>query len=34
VVPCHRVLRNDGTSGGYVGGAVAKTTLLNLEAAA
>ncbi len=33
VVPCHRVLRNDGTLGGYVGGAVAKTTLLNLEAA-
>jgi methylated-DNA-[protein]-cysteine S-methyltransferase len=34
VVPCHRVLRNDGTPGGYVGGAAAKTTLLNLEAAA
>lgn len=33
VVPCHRVLRNDGTLGGYVGGTVAKTTLLNLEAA-
>jgi methylated-DNA-[protein]-cysteine S-methyltransferase len=34
VVPCHRVLRNDGTPGGYVGGPAAKTTLLNLEAAA
>jgi methylated-DNA-[protein]-cysteine S-methyltransferase len=33
VLPCHRVLRNDGTLGGYVGGTVAKTTLLNLEAA-
>jgi methylated-DNA-[protein]-cysteine S-methyltransferase len=33
VVPCHRVLRGDGTPGGYVGGSVAKTTLLNLEAA-
>ena len=33
VLPCHRVLRNDGTLGGYVGGASAKTTLLNLEAA-
>ncbi|MFF5138653.1 methylated-DNA--[protein]-cysteine S-methyltransferase [Streptomyces sp. NPDC013157] len=34
VVPCHRVLRTDGTLGGYVGGLEAKTTLLNLEAAA
>jgi methylated-DNA-[protein]-cysteine S-methyltransferase len=34
VVPCHRVLRTDGTPGGYVGGPAAKTTLLNLEAAA
>jgi methylated-DNA-[protein]-cysteine S-methyltransferase len=33
VVPCHRVLRNDGTPGGYVGGPAAKTTLLNMEAA-
>lgn len=31
VVPCHRVLRTDGTLGGYVGGLAAKTTLLNLE---
>jgi methylated-DNA-[protein]-cysteine S-methyltransferase len=34
VLPCHRVLRTDGTAGGYVGGPAAKTTLLNLEAAA
>jgi methylated-DNA-[protein]-cysteine S-methyltransferase len=34
VVPCHRVLRADGTPGGYVGGPAAKTTLLRLEAAA
>jgi methylated-DNA-[protein]-cysteine S-methyltransferase len=34
VVPCHRVLRSDGTPGGYVGGLAVKTMLLNLEAAA
>jgi methylated-DNA-[protein]-cysteine S-methyltransferase len=34
VVPCHRVLRTDGTLGGYIGGAEAKTTLLRLEEAA
>jgi methylated-DNA-[protein]-cysteine S-methyltransferase len=34
VVPCHRVLRTDGTLGGYIGGLAAKTALLNLEAAA
>lgn len=34
VVPCHRVLRTDGTLGGYIGGLAAKTTLLNLERAA
>lgn len=33
VVPCHRVLRADGTLGGYIGGADAKTALLNLEVA-
>ncbi|MGI8305547.1 methylated-DNA--[protein]-cysteine S-methyltransferase [Saccharopolyspora sp. ASAGF58] len=33
VVPCHRVVRSDGTSGGYVGGVEAKAILLNLEAA-
>ena len=31
VVPCHRVLRTDGTLGGYVGGLRAKRTLLALE---
>lgn len=34
VVPCHRVLRADGTLGGYVGGLEAKDTLLTLERAA
>jgi len=34
VVPCHRVLRADGTPGGYVGGPGAKEALLSLEAAA
>jgi methylated-DNA-[protein]-cysteine S-methyltransferase len=34
VVPCHRVLRTDGTLGGYVGGSEAKSALLTLEAAA
>lgn len=34
VVPCHRVLRSDGSLGGYVGGPRAKTTLLTLERAA
>ena len=31
VVPCHRVLRADGTLGGYRGGAEAKRFLLELE---
>lgn len=34
VVPCHRVLRSDGSLGGYLGGLDAKRTLLALEAAA
>ena len=34
VVPCHRVVRTDGTLGGYAGGLAAKTALLKLEAAA
>ena len=34
VVPCHRVLRSDGTLGGYRGGLAAKTLLLELEAGA
>jgi len=33
VVPCHRVVRSDGSSGGYRGGPAAKQTLLALEAA-
>lgn len=32
VIPCHRVVRSDGTSGQYVGGPRAKTALLELEA--
>jgi methylated-DNA-[protein]-cysteine S-methyltransferase len=31
VVPCHRVVRGDGTVGQYVGGVAAKQTLLDLE---
>lgn len=34
VVPCHRVLRADGSLGGYAGGADAKAILLALERAA
>ncbi|WP_114906085.1 methylated-DNA--[protein]-cysteine S-methyltransferase [Ornithinimicrobium murale] len=34
VVPCHRVLRSDGSLGGYLGGTAAKTALLELEHAA
>src|SRR5262249_5480350 len=34
VVPCHRVVRSDGSLSGYVGGVDAKRTLLSLEAAA
>jgi methylated-DNA-[protein]-cysteine S-methyltransferase len=33
VVPCHRVLRSDGSAGGYLGGLDAQRTLLTLEAA-
>lgn len=32
VIPCHRVVRSDGTVGQYVGGPHAKTALLDLEA--
>ncbi|MDN5682954.1 methylated-DNA--[protein]-cysteine S-methyltransferase [Corynebacterium glyciniphilum] len=31
VVPCHRVLRSDGSLGGYLGGLEAKSLLLELE---
>lgn len=33
VVPCHRVIRSDGSPGAYRGGPAAKQLLLNLEAA-
>jgi len=33
VVPCHRVVRSDGSFGGYLGGPEAKRALLALEAA-
>jgi methylated-DNA-[protein]-cysteine S-methyltransferase len=33
VVPCHRVVRSDGTIGAYLGGAEAKRALLALEGA-
>lgn len=34
VVPCHRVVRSDGSFGGYAGGTEAKRVLLTLESAA
>lgn len=34
IVPCHRVLRADGSLGGYLGGLAAKRKLLAMEAAA
>ena len=34
VVPCHRVVRSDGSLGGYVGGLEIKRALLDLEATA
>lgn len=33
VIPCHRVVRSDGTLGGYLGGLEIKRQLLDLEAA-
>jgi methylated-DNA-[protein]-cysteine S-methyltransferase len=33
VIPCHRVVRSDGTLGGYLGGPDAKRALLTLEGA-
>ncbi|WP_435202504.1 methylated-DNA--[protein]-cysteine S-methyltransferase [Janibacter sp. GS2] len=32
LLPCHRVVRSDGSEGGYRGGAAAKHALLDLEA--
>jgi methylated-DNA-[protein]-cysteine S-methyltransferase len=32
VIPCHRVVRSDGSAGQYVGGVAAKSALLDLEA--
>jgi len=34
VIPCHRVVRSDGTPGEYIGGPDVKTQLLHLENAA
>jgi len=34
IVPCHRVVKSDGSIGGYLGGPDAKAILLELEAAA
>jgi methylated-DNA-[protein]-cysteine S-methyltransferase len=33
VVPCHRVIKSDGTLGKYVGGPEVKRVLLTLEGA-
>jgi methylated-DNA-[protein]-cysteine S-methyltransferase len=33
VMPCHRVVRSDGSTGQYAGGSAAKSALLDLEAA-
>lgn len=33
VIPCHRVVRSDGSTGQYIGGPQAKSALLTLEAA-
>lgn len=34
LIPCHRVVRSDGSAGSYAGGEAAKRTLLALESAA
>jgi methylated-DNA-[protein]-cysteine S-methyltransferase len=33
IIPCHRVVRSDGTLGGYTGGIEIKKTLLEIEGA-
>jgi methylated-DNA-[protein]-cysteine S-methyltransferase len=33
VIPCHRVVRSDGSIGQYAGGPLSKSALLDLEAA-
>jgi methylated-DNA-[protein]-cysteine S-methyltransferase len=33
LIPCHRVVRSDGSLGGYLGGLDAKRALLTLEGA-
>ncbi|WP_148667576.1 MGMT family protein, partial [Arthrobacter sp. Hiyo1] len=33
IVPCHRVVKSDGSFGNYLGGTDAKRALLALEAA-
>jgi methylated-DNA-[protein]-cysteine S-methyltransferase len=33
VLPCHRVVRSDGTVGQYLGGAEVKVALLEMESA-
>jgi methylated-DNA-[protein]-cysteine S-methyltransferase len=31
IMPCHRVIRSNGSAGEYIGGATAKQKLLDLE---
>jgi methylated-DNA-[protein]-cysteine S-methyltransferase len=34
IIPCHRVLRSDGTAGDYLGGSAMKERILAMEAGA